>query len=74
MKDQAIASHLASSACLLKQINTGWKQELILHADNGNTKPQASRRIHAGMLKLRVGCTNLMERRASSWLEAVAAA
>ena len=45
LEDPAIAADLVSRACLRERISKGRKQLLIFHADNGNAKPQASRRV-----------------------------
>ena len=57
-EDPAIEGDLVISACLRERISKGRKQPLILHADNGNALPQASRRVacrHTGVPLRRTG-------------------
>ncbi len=41
-EDPAIATDLVSRACLKERISKGWKQPLLLHADNSNAMRAAT--------------------------------
>ncbi len=56
-EDPSIAAELVSRACLRERISKGRKQPLVLHADNGNAYPQASRRVASGHAGKPVGRT-----------------
>lgn len=47
-EDLAIAADLISRARLRERISKGRWEPLVLHADNGNASPQASRRVACG--------------------------